>query len=102
FAQKYFPNQSAIGRLFQDNDEGDSLVTTDRIVGVVASARAVNPREPATPTYYVQVADGDWPFLALVVRPSAEASSVMSSLERAIQGVAPGHNARSAELSRRG
>jgi putative ABC transport system permease protein len=98
FAQKYFPNQSAIGRLFQDNDEGDSLVTTDRIVGVVASARYLNPREPATPTYYVQVADGDWPFLALVVRPSAEASSVMSSLERAIQGVAPGINVGSAEL----
>ena len=90
FAKKFFPGRDPIGQLFEDADEGDTLFTENRIVGVVGSAKFADPRAPAQPMYFVPVADHEWPFLGLVVRPMGDAAAVAAALSRAIAGVAPG------------
>ncbi|HEY2375239.1 MAG TPA: ABC transporter permease [Gemmatimonadaceae bacterium] len=90
FVRRFFPQRDPVGQLFEDSDAGDTLVTENRIVGVVASAKFTDLRAAAEPMYFVPLSDERWPFLELVVRPSASASSVGPAMSRAIAAVAPG------------
>ncbi|HEX6964278.1 MAG TPA: ADOP family duplicated permease [Gemmatimonadaceae bacterium] len=90
FAKKFFPGRDPIGQVFQDADDGDSTATEDRIVGVVGDAKFIDVRSDPQPMYFVPVADGDWPFLVLVVRPSRAAGAVGHDIARSIAAVAPG------------
>jgi predicted lysophospholipase L1 biosynthesis ABC-type transport system permease subunit len=90
FAKKFFAGRQPLGQLFYDNDEGDSTKTPNRIVGVVGNAKYAGVRDPAEPMYFVPIADGDWPFLVLVVRATTKGSSVRRAMTQAITTVAPG------------
>jgi len=90
FAKKFFSNRNPIGQVFEDHDEGDTLVTENRVIGVVGGVKMIGLRAPARPMYFVPVTDHDWPYLVLVVRPYANAVAVGSAAERAIASVAPG------------
>ena len=90
FVKKFFPDRDPLGQVFYDSDDGDTTATPNRVVGVVSSAKYAGVRVPAEPMYFVQLADGDWPFLALVVRTTAGASSVRIAMTRAITAAAPG------------
>src|SRR4029077_15609297 len=90
FVRKFFPDRDPLGQVFYDSDDGDSTATPNRIVGVVRSAKYAGVRVPPEPMYFVQLADGDWPSLVLVVRTTAGASSVRLAMTRAITAAAPG------------
>ncbi|HTJ21146.1 MAG TPA: ADOP family duplicated permease, partial [Gemmatimonadaceae bacterium] len=90
FARTFFPGRDALGRIFTDADEDDTTATTDRIVGVVADARFLDVRAPPRPMYFVPVADGNWPYLMLVVRPERTGASLGRAIARIIADVAPG------------
>jgi predicted permease len=90
FAQRFFPRRDPIGQVFEDNDAGDTLVTDNRIVGVVASPRFTDVRAPAEPRYFVAVSDERWAYLVLVVRPTTAASVIGPAISRVIADVAPG------------
>jgi putative ABC transport system permease protein len=90
FARTFFPGRDALGRIFTDADEDDTTATTDRIVGVVADARFLDVRAPPRPMYFVPVADGNWPYLMLVVRPERTGAGLGRAIARVIANVAPG------------
>jgi len=91
FAKKFFPNRDPIGQVFEDSDTGDTLVTENRVIGVVASSKFMSPRAPADPMYFVPVTNDEWPYLVLVVRPADGAlETVGPAVARAIASVAPG------------
>jgi predicted permease len=90
FATKFFPNQYAVGQLFEDFDEGSTSVTENRVIGVVQSAKFTDLRAPTEPMYFVPLADDRWPFLVLVVRPSGNPATIGAAVSRAIAQVAPG------------
>lgn len=89
FARKFFGGRDPVGRVFEDSDDGDALVTEDRIVGVVGDARIIGPRTPAVPMYFVPPADNDWHSHVLVVH-AARTAAIGAELTRAILAVAPG------------
>jgi predicted permease len=90
FVRRFFPHRDPIGQLFEDHDTGDTLVTENRIIGVVGSAKFTDIRAAAEPMYFVPLSDDHWPFLMFVVQPTSTASSVGPSIARAIAAVAPG------------
>ena len=90
FAAKFFPGRNPIGQIFQDSDEGDTLVTENHVIGVIGSAHFLSVRAAATPMYFVPVEDHEWPYLELVIRPSRNGLALGPAVERAIAGVAPG------------
>ena len=91
FAKKFFPNRDPIGQVFEDSDTGDTLVTENHVIGVVASSKFMSPRAPADPMYFVPVANDEWPYLVLIVRPADGAlETVGPAVARAIASVAPG------------
>ena len=90
FVKRVFPDRNPLGQVFYDSDDGDSTATPNRVVGVVSSAKYAGVRVPPEPMYFVQLADGDWPFLVLVVRTTAGASSVRLAMTHAITAAAPG------------
>jgi putative ABC transport system permease protein len=90
FVNKFFPGRTPIGQVFEDRDAGDTVGTENRVIGVVADAKFAGVRAPARPMYFVPVADHDWPFLVLVVRPTGNALAVGPAIARAIGAVAPG------------
>ncbi len=98
FVKRFFPVGNPIGRLFEDSDEGDSLATQDRIVGVVADTKYTSLRAPAPATYYVPIADGDWPYLILVARPAGRADAVARTVARAVADAVPGLRVGGADL----
>jgi hypothetical protein len=90
FARTFIPAGSPIGRVFTDAYDGDSVATTDRIVGVVGDARFRDVRAPARPMYFVPVADDGWPYLVLVLRPDRAGATFGRAVARIISDVAPG------------
>jgi putative ABC transport system permease protein len=92
FAKTFFPDRNPIGQTFNDGDEGDTVSTQDRVVGVVGNTKTTELRSPAAPMFYVPIADGDWPYLVLVVRSAAGVAGASSAITRAIAAVAPGIN----------
>jgi len=90
FAKKFFDGRNPIGQEFRDADQGDTTFTLDRIAGVVAATKFADARSPARPMYFVPVADGDWPFLVMVMRVSGDVAPIRESVSRAIAAVAPG------------
>jgi len=90
FAKKFFPGRNAIGQVFDDRDNGDTVGTENRVIGVVGSAKFSGLRAPPTPMYFVPLTDHDWPFLVLVVRPQRGALGIEPVIARAITSVAPG------------
>jgi len=90
FAKKFFPGRNSLGQSFRDADDGSNDATENRIVGIVANTKFRGLRTPAEPMYYVPVADGDFPFLVLVVRPRRNATGLAPWMGRAITAVAPG------------
>ena len=90
FAKKFFGNRNPIGQAFEDRDEGDTLATENRVIGVVGGAKMIGLRAPPRPMYFVPVTDHDWPYLVLVIRPYAGAVAVGAAAARAIAAVAPG------------
>ncbi len=89
FASKFFPGRNPIGQVFEDGDQGSSAVTANRVVGVVGSAKFRNARQAALPMYFVPIADGDWPYLVLIVHSNV-AATIEPALARVITSVAPG------------
>lgn len=90
FVRRFFPQRDPIGQMFEDRDAGDTLITENRVVGVVGSPKFFDIRAAAEPMYFVPLSDEHWPFLELVVQPMSRATSVGPSLSRTIAAVAPG------------
>lgn len=90
FAKKFFTDRNPLGQTFQDHDDGDTVVTENRVIGVVGDAKFMGLRDPAQPAYFVPVADHDWRYLVLVVRPTPGAPPVGNAVSRAIAAAAPG------------
>ncbi len=90
FVKKFFADRNPIGQVFRDADDGDTTFTADRVVGVVGSAKFADPRSPARAMYFVPIADGDWPYLALVMRVSTAAAPIVASTSQIISAIAPG------------
>lgn len=90
FAKKFFGGRNPIGQVFRDADDGDTTFTEDRVAGIVGSVRYADPRSPATPMYFVPIADGDWPFLTLVIDASGDLAPITAAASRAISSAAPG------------
>ena len=68
FAKKFFADKNPIGQTFQDHDDGDTVFTENRVIGVVGDMKFSGLRVPPKPAYFVPVTDHDWPYLVLVVR----------------------------------
>src|SRR4029079_17332126 len=45
FAKKFFAGREPLGQLFYDNDEGDTVATPNRVVGVVGNAKYAGVRD---------------------------------------------------------
>jgi ABC-type antimicrobial peptide transport system permease subunit len=90
FAKKFFPGRAALGQAFETNDHGDSVPTSNRVVGVVANANFGDLRAAPSPQYFVPVVDHVWPYLELVVRPTRSASGLATAIARVVDDVAPG------------
>jgi putative ABC transport system permease protein len=90
FARKFFAGRPALGATFRDFDDGDTASTVDRVAGIVADVKYSNPRQDAKPMYFVQVRDGDWPYLVLVIRTASGDATIGASAARAIAAMAPG------------
>jgi len=90
FANKFFVGKTPIGQTFQDHDDGDTVVTENRVVGVVGDSKFSGLRVPAEAAYFVPVADHEWPYLILVVNCSRPSMSLGAAVSRAIAAVSPG------------
>ena len=90
FVKKFFADRSPIGQTFQDHDNGDTVFTENRVVGVVGDAKFIGLRDPAPPAYFVPISDHDWRYLVLVVRPIPGAPALGNAVSRAIAAAAPG------------
>jgi ABC-type lipoprotein release transport system permease subunit len=89
FARKFFPGRVALGQIFHDAGDGDTTFTVNRVAGIASDAKFVNPRQTARPMYFVQVRDGDWPYLVLVVRTASTDANAAASIGRAVTNIAP-------------
>ena len=86
-AQKYFPNQSAIGRVLQlGTDSGAPRIT---VVGVVASARHNGPNEPYKPEMFVPYAQAPARGLTLIVEPASTVALATQAVRRSLAEVDP-------------
>jgi putative ABC transport system permease protein len=90
FAKKFFADRNPLGQTFQDHDDGDTVFTENRVVGVVGNAKFIGLRDPAQPAYFVPVTDHDWRYLVVVVRPASGAPPLGVAVARAIAAAAPG------------
>jgi len=90
FVKKFFAGGNPIGRIFEDSDDGNTLITANRIVGIVGDARIVGPRRPAMPMYFVPPSDNDWHSHVLVAHITGTPAGIGAEVTRAIRSVAPG------------
>ena len=89
FAQKWFPNQEAVGKriTFDDPRKPDPKWTT--IVGVVGSMRHQGLDVEAKPEYYAPHPQNPYRGMILAVRSKQDPRSLAESIRREIRGLDP-------------
>lgn len=86
-AQRYFPNQNAIGRVLQlGSDTAAPRVT---IVGIVANARHNGPNEPYKTEMFVPFAQTQSRGITLVIEPASSTSLAARAVRQAVAEVDP-------------
>ena len=86
FARQFFPNQNPIGQLFQIDETPDRPNPHYRIVGVVKDTKYTDLREALTPIAFFAASQEEKPdpFLQLVVRSTAPASTITAEVASAV------------------
>jgi putative ABC transport system permease protein len=92
FAQKFWPDQDAIGREIQflDSDtssQGAHEMRRAMIVGVAADVKQVHLRDPDRPLIYFPYSQTSAIFGTLVVRSAADPTGLTDSVRRAVWSV---------------
>lgn len=93
FAQKFWPDQDAIGReiQFQDSDvvsnAGANQMRRATVVGVAADVKQVHLRDPDRPLIYFPYSQTPAIFGTLVVRAAADPVGLTDSIRRAVWSV---------------
>lgn len=88
FAQKLFPHDDPIGRLFGNDDEGKVAGPTYVIVGVVSNAKYRSMREPMNPIFY-KSADNFPGGFVLNVRTLGNPESIIGPVRQALAAIDP-------------
>ena len=81
FAKRFFPDRSALGGVISE---------TNRIVGIAADVRHVNPRDEPPPLVYRSTGGYEGFTDTIAVRTSGTAESTAEAVRRAIRDVVPG------------
>jgi len=85
-AEKYWPNQEAIGRQFKLSSDQAHSVT---VVGVAKDSRFLSLRGKMKPYFYVPWTQNYSSFETLQVRTSGDPETLISEIEKQIAGLAP-------------
>lgn len=88
FAQKLFPHDDPIGRLFGNDDAGKVAGPTYVIVGVVSNAKYRSMREPMNPIFY-KSADNFSGGFVLNVRTLGNPESIIGPVRHALAAIDP-------------
>ncbi|HLY20444.1 MAG TPA: ADOP family duplicated permease [Bryobacteraceae bacterium] len=90
FAKRFFPGQSALGRLFGYPGPGGVAAAGNEIIGVVSDAKYRSLREPVPPTVYSPVADRFDSAFILHVRTGQRPEAILPGLREALRSLDPG------------
>ncbi|HMD33282.1 MAG TPA: FtsX-like permease family protein, partial [Candidatus Acidoferrales bacterium] len=85
-AEKFWPNQDAIGREFKLSTDQAHTV---RVVGVAKNSRFLNMRGPIRPYFYVPWTQNYSSFETLQVRTAGEPETMILQIQKEIAGLAP-------------
>lgn len=83
-AQKFFPNEDAIGKRIQIGDQA-----WHTIVGVVGNVRQTGLDVDAAPEFYFSLLQDPIGFMALIVRTSRDPQSLAADMRNAVRAVDP-------------
>ena len=83
FAQRYFPNRSAVGKRVRTDSEGSYL----EIIGVARTAKYRDLREVSLPFVYIPLAQEMQGDMTLVVRTTNEPASMRSIVRNELQHI---------------
>jgi len=86
-AQKFWPNQDAVGHEFVEVNRPSETI---RVVGVVRSFRYEDFSGPVNPFYFTVLAQDFSPLLTLHVRTAGEAGTIIPAVEQKIESMSPG------------
>ena len=93
FVRHYFPNENAIGRhikVFQPSRIWrDQNLTSFEIVGVVRDVKSSGLQAETDPTYFLPAAQAPLQDMLLLVRTTADPTSIVPALRKAVQEVDP-------------
>jgi putative ABC transport system permease protein len=84
-AQREWPGQDPIGRRLRSGPDGPWMT----IVGVVGDIRHGGPASPPRPEFYQPHTQRSFPFMAFVVRTTADPSTVVRSIRNEIASLDP-------------
>jgi len=85
-AEKFWPNQDAIGRTFQIRSDRAHTLT---VVGVAKDSRSVGMRNPMKPFFYVPWTQNYSSFETLQVRTAGDPETMIPEIEKEIGKMAP-------------
>jgi predicted permease len=85
-AERYWPNESALGKRIRVPFTTPAIST---IVGIVGDLRHRGLDQPAKPEFYVPVAQVPYSSVILAVRSSQDPSSFTSAIRREVQAIDP-------------
>ena len=87
-ANRYWPNESALGKRFRFTIDGTPWL---EVIGVVGSVHNRAPDREATPDVYLHFLENPFPYLptraSLVIKSSLDASSLASGIRQAVASV---------------
>ena len=87
-AQKYWPNQDAIGRHFKMHD--DKLQRSIEVVGIARNSRVDDLSGPIAPFLYVPFSQHDAiPLRTLQVRAAGSVDSIVAAVQKTVSDIAP-------------
>jgi putative ABC transport system permease protein len=86
-AQRYWPNEEAIGKRIQIPTATKAVWAT--IIGVVGDLHHRGLDQPVKPEWYVPLAQAPYPSMILAVRSTQDPSSLTSAIRREVQAIDP-------------
>ena len=89
FAQRFFPRQDALGKLFGAPGSSGPAAPQNQIVGVVNDARYRSLREPIPPTAYSPVVNGFGSDFVLHLRSQGPPASLIPAVRRVLHSLDP-------------
>jgi len=89
FAQKYFPNENALGKHMQPGASNSGQPPMREIVGVVANVKSRKLNIDAQPEYYIPDTQLNFGSMTVCLRTSVEPHSIASAVRSAVSSMDP-------------